>query len=159
HLQRLAVVYARQSSDAQVEYNTGSTELQREGVDRAKTLGWVDNIHLRVGDLGASADEPGSRQEFNRLIDQMLSGLVGAVFVTDVSRIGRNEVDHAKFLHAGRVGEVLLVVGYQIFDLSDPNSSFTAGLLGLGAVRDNRSRSKFGEEAKRRKAAQGLTVT
>src|SRR5262245_25554183 len=112
HLRRTAAVYARQSSNAQVEYNTGSTELQREGVDRAKALGWSENsIELRDGDLGASADEPGSRQEFNRLINEMKSGQIGAVFVTDSSRIGRNEVDHGNFLHAGRVGEVLLVVG------------------------------------------------
>ena len=40
HLERLAIVYVRQSSTKQVEENIESTQLQYKLVDRAAVLGW-----------------------------------------------------------------------------------------------------------------------
>ena len=40
HLERLAIVYVRQSSTKQVEENIESTQLQYRLVDRAAALGW-----------------------------------------------------------------------------------------------------------------------
>jgi DNA invertase Pin-like site-specific DNA recombinase len=157
HLRRGAEVYVRQSSDAQVRSNTGSTELQRDAVALALAWGWAEEaIHLREGDLGASADAPNSREEFNQLLTDMSAGRVGVVFVSQHSRISRNEVDAAVFSYAARLNEVLLVVGYQVFDFTDPNSAFMAGMLGLSAILEHRSKTKFGTEAKRRKARQGV---
>lgn len=156
HLRRGAEVYVRQSSNAQVRSNTGSTEIQRDAVELALEWGWSEeSIHLREGDLGASADTPNSREEFNHLLSDMRAGRVGAVFVSQHSRISRNEVDAAVFSYAARLNEVLLVVGSQVFDLTDPNSAYVAGMMGLSAVLDHRNKTKFGSEAKRRKARQG----
>lgn len=40
HLERLAIVYVRQSSTKQVEENIESTQMQYNLVDRAEALGW-----------------------------------------------------------------------------------------------------------------------
>jgi DNA invertase Pin-like site-specific DNA recombinase len=40
HLRRLALVYVRQSTTAQVEYNRESTERQYRLTERAAQLGW-----------------------------------------------------------------------------------------------------------------------
>ena len=43
HLERLAIVYVRQSSTRQVEENIESTQMQYQLVDRATALGWPRN--------------------------------------------------------------------------------------------------------------------
>ena len=55
HLERLAVVYLRQSSPAQVRLNTRSTERQYALADEAARLGWErERIVVVDGDLGIS---------------------------------------------------------------------------------------------------------
>src|ERR1039458_7743554 len=55
HLERLAMVYLRQSSPAQVRLNTRSTERQYGLADEAARLGWErDRIVVVDGDLGIS---------------------------------------------------------------------------------------------------------
>src|SRR5216684_2782859 len=55
HLQRLALVYVRQSSLHQVQYNTASTARQYNLVDRAKELGWpAEKIVVIDQDQGQS---------------------------------------------------------------------------------------------------------
>ena len=43
HIQRTAVIYIRQSSPAQVEFNRESTARQYALVEKANELGWARN--------------------------------------------------------------------------------------------------------------------
>ena len=55
HLSRLAYVYLRQSSRAQVEHNRESTALQYALVAKAAELGWpVQQVLVIDEDLGVS---------------------------------------------------------------------------------------------------------
>src|SRR4051794_27426025 len=55
HLRRLAVIYIRQSSETQVQQNTGSTEYQRSLAAVAQSYGWPDSqIKVLDEDLGRS---------------------------------------------------------------------------------------------------------
>jgi hypothetical protein len=55
HLRRLALVYVRQSSAAQVEYNRESTERQYQLAERALELGWKrEQVKILDQDLGGS---------------------------------------------------------------------------------------------------------
>ena len=55
HLNRMAMIYIRQSSMNQVRFNTESTERQYALKDKALTLGWADDmIQLIDDDLGVS---------------------------------------------------------------------------------------------------------
>ena len=57
HLRRQAFVYARQSSQAQVEHNVESTALQYALVERAIELGFTgEQVVVIDDDLGVSAD-------------------------------------------------------------------------------------------------------
>ena len=60
HLRRVALVYVRQSTAAQVEYNRESTERQYRLADRAAQLGWKhEQIKVLDQDLGVSGSEIG----------------------------------------------------------------------------------------------------
>ena len=90
HLERLAIVYIRQSSPEQVRDNSGATEVQRRLAERARQWGWPDTrIHVIDGDLGTSGSHPGRRPAFRYMLDQMDRGEVAIVFVNDASRLSR----------------------------------------------------------------------
>ena len=68
HLRRQAFVYARQSSQAQVEHNVESTALQYALVERAIELGFTrEQVVVIDDDLGISADGTVDREGFGRL--------------------------------------------------------------------------------------------
>ena len=53
HLQRLAMVYVRQSSPGQVKNNRESYRVQKRLTLRAESLGWLsDKIKIIEGDQG-----------------------------------------------------------------------------------------------------------
>src|SRR2546426_775970 len=89
HTSRVAAVYIRQSSAAQVRDNVGSALMQRDLVTVPKSWTWLEELIEIRDDLGASAHEPGSREEFERLIVDMRAGRIGAVFILEFSRLGR----------------------------------------------------------------------
>jgi DNA invertase Pin-like site-specific DNA recombinase len=158
HLRRSAAVYIRQSSSAQVRDNVGSALIQLDLVRVPRAWGWSESgIEIR-DDRGSSADEPGSRAEFERLLRDM-AGRLGLVVVSEFSRIGRNELDQAMFSLTARLYNVLLSVGTTVYDFRDPNSAYSASVLGFGAVREHRVRIGQGREARRRKAEHGLEPT
>ena len=56
HLQKMAYVYLRQSTMAQVHHHQESTQRQYALKDRAQELGWrTDQIRVLDADLGISA--------------------------------------------------------------------------------------------------------
>ncbi|WP_379493151.1 hypothetical protein [Nonomuraea rubra] len=66
HLQRLAVVYVRQSTQQQVVHHQESTQLQYALVERAVALGWTaDRVLVIDDDLGMSATTATARTGFN----------------------------------------------------------------------------------------------
>ena len=66
-LKRKAVVYVRQSTQAQVQMNLESQRRQYDLVDEAKRLGFR-NIEVIDDDLGRSASGTVARPGFERLV-------------------------------------------------------------------------------------------
>ena len=94
HLRRQAFVYARQSSQAQVEHNVESTALQYALVERAIELGFTrEQVVVIDDDLGISADGTVDREGFGRLAAEVALGHAGLVLGTNVSRVSRNNAD------------------------------------------------------------------
>ena len=94
HLRRFAVVYMRQSSEEQVQKNTGSTQHQRNLADIAREYGWLDSqIRIIDEDLGKSGATTERRTGLQRLHEMIEADQVGAVFVANISRIGRQVLD------------------------------------------------------------------
>lgn len=78
HRSRLAAVYLRQSSMAQVRENTESTARQYALADEAVRLGWARQDVLVIDtDLGVSGQWGVARAGFTELVTRVCSGQVG----------------------------------------------------------------------------------
>ena len=80
HLERLAVVYVRQSTPAQVRENRESTARQYALAERARGFGWPEErIKTLDCDLGHSAGDTalGTRSGFQELCTLITRGRVG----------------------------------------------------------------------------------
>ena len=89
HLARVAIVYLRQSSTAQVEHNRESTDRQYALVNKAGDLGWsTDKVIVIDEDLGVSGSGVVARSGFARLTAEVALGHVGLVLGLEASRLG-----------------------------------------------------------------------
>src|SRR6266852_4145773 len=162
HFEKLAVIYVRQSTPAQVRDNLGSTDVQRRLADRAREWGWPDSrIDIIDDDLGVSGSHAGLRQGFSRMLDLMDRGEVAIVFVNDASRLSRNPSDAEAFLLRATAKEVLLEVNGQLFSPGDANllELFGLRLQNLLAWWEQANRTRLFRAAKLAKAARGFAVT
>lgn len=80
HLDRLAFIYVRQSSLAQVLQNTASTARQYDLVQRALDLGWPrERVFVIDQDQGQSGASAADRDGFQSLVSEVGLGRAGAV--------------------------------------------------------------------------------
>jgi hypothetical protein len=93
HRCRKAIVYLRQSSEAQVRHNRESQQLQYALASRATQLGFRD-VEVIDTDLGASASLGARRREgFERLLGAVALGEVGLLLSREASRLSRTDKD------------------------------------------------------------------
>ena len=114
-LKRNAVVYVRQSTQAQGQNNLESKRRQYELVDVARRWGFSD-VEVIDDDLGRTASGTMERPGFERLVGDLCTGKVGAVICCDASRLSRNGRDWhrllgfcRKFYAEGAEGAIALV--------------------------------------------------
>jgi DNA invertase Pin-like site-specific DNA recombinase len=109
HLRRSAIVYVRQSSQAQVEHNRESTERQYRLGDRAVSLGWSrEQVQIFDDDLGVSGSGLKERTGFSRMTAEVALGHVGIVLGLEVSRLARNNSDWYRLLDLCGVTNTLI---------------------------------------------------
>jgi DNA invertase Pin-like site-specific DNA recombinase len=107
-LRRRAVVYVRQSSPGQVVHHLESQRRQYGLADRARELGFRDTVVID-DDLGRSGSGLVERPGFQRLVAEVCTGEVGAVFCLEASRLARNGRDwHHLIELCGMVGTVVV---------------------------------------------------
>jgi DNA invertase Pin-like site-specific DNA recombinase len=83
HLDRLAFIYVRQSSLAQVLQNTASTARQYDLVQRALDLGWPrERVFVIDQDQGQSGASAADRDGFQSLVSEVGLGPSSIVFVS-----------------------------------------------------------------------------
>ena len=92
HLPRKAIVYIRQSSPDQVVHHQESQRRQYGLVDRARELGFQRFTAIDE-DLGRTGSGLVERPGFQRLVAEVCSGEVSAVFCLEASRLARNGRD------------------------------------------------------------------
>jgi len=131
HLQRLAVVYIRQSSGKQVRQNQESQLNQRALVQRAEALGWHrQRIQVLDGDLGQSGASTEGRDDFKALAAEVALGHVGIVFGWEVSRLARNNADWYHLLDLAAIFGTLIADIEGIYDPRLYNDRLLLGLKG-----------------------------
>jgi DNA invertase Pin-like site-specific DNA recombinase len=132
HLERLALVYVRQSSPHQVLANQESLKLQYDLQHRAAAAGW-DPARVRVidSDLGRTGRTAEGRRGFQEVVSLVNQERVGILFAYDVTRLARNCTDWYQLLDL--CGYRRCLVGDQdgIYDPATPNGRLILGLKGL----------------------------
>jgi excisionase family DNA binding protein len=153
-LRRRGMVYVRQSSPGQVLHNQESQRRQYGLVDHARTLGF-QNVVVVDEDLGRSGSGLTERPGFQRLVAEVCTGEVGAVFCLEASRLARNGRDwHHLIELCGMVGAVLIDPD-GIYDPALINDRLLLGLKGTMSEFELNLLRQRSLEAIRQKAQRG----
>jgi DNA invertase Pin-like site-specific DNA recombinase len=131
HLQRLAIVYVRQSTQQQVLEHRESTARQYALAHRAVALGWaraaVQVIDEDQGQSGSSAE---GRSGFQRLLAEVSSDRVGLILGLEMSRLARSCKDWHTLLEVCAIYRTLLADADGLYDPSQYNDRLLLGLKG-----------------------------
>ena len=131
HLARLAIVYLRQSSAAQVEHNRESTERQYALAERARELGWpAERIVVIDEDLGLSGAGTAARSGFARLTAEVALARVGLVLGLEASRLARNNAEWYRLIDLAGLTDTLIGDGDGLYHPALFNDKLLLGLKG-----------------------------
>lgn len=131
HLERLAIVYVRQSTVQQVLDHQESTRLQYGLVSRAEALGWSrERITVIDDDLGKSGSTTVGREGFARLVTEVGLDHVGLILGLDMSRLARSNKDWHQLLEICALFGTLIADLDGIYDPSHYNDRLLLGLKG-----------------------------
>ncbi|MFJ8828233.1 recombinase family protein [Streptomyces sp. NPDC102467] len=131
HLDRLAVVYVRQSTPQQVIDHAESTRLQYGLTQRAVDLGWAPSRVLVIDeDLGHSASGLVDRPGFQRLVSEVGLDHVGLVLGVEMSRLARSGREWHQLLDLCALAGALLADPDGVYDPAEHNDRMFLGLKG-----------------------------
>jgi DNA invertase Pin-like site-specific DNA recombinase len=131
HRDRLAAVYVRQSTAAQVADHGESTRLQYGLAERAVTLGWAPSRVLVIDeDLGHSASGADARPGFARLVSEVGLDHVGIVLGIEMSRLARSGREWHQLLELCALSGALLGDLDGVYDPAEHNDRLLLGLKG-----------------------------
>ena len=129
HLDRLAIVYIRQSTPHQVANHRESTDLQYQLRRQAISLGWADDRVVVIDDdQGISGQSVENRPGFQRLLAEVSLGHVGIVFGREMSRLARSCKDWHQLLELCGLFQVLIGDADGVYDPADANDRMLLGL-------------------------------
>ncbi|MBV8347476.1 MAG: recombinase family protein [Mycolicibacterium sp.] len=129
HRDRLAVVYLRQSSMAQVREHAESTMRQYGLVEEAVRLGWAREAVVVIDtDLGVSGRWGVARAGFAELVSRVCTGEVGAIFGLEISRLARSNAEVARLMEFAAITQTLLIDADGVYDPTDVNDRMLLGL-------------------------------
>ena len=153
-LSRRAIVYVRQSSPGQLIHNQESQRRQYGLVDRARELGFSD-VTVIDDDLGRSGSGFIERPGFQRLVAEVCSGEVGAIFCIEASRLARNGRDWHHLIELCGMTDAVVVDPDGIYDPSIINDRLLLGLKGTMSEFELNLLRQRSLEAIRQKAKRG----
>ena len=131
HLNRLALVYVRQSSPQQVLTNQESLRLQYALRERAQELGWrIEDIEVIDTDLGLTAASAQHRAGFKDLLTRVTLGQIGIILSVDVTRLARNCSDWYPLLDVCGFKGCLIADRDGVYDPASANGRLLLGLKG-----------------------------
>ncbi|MDQ3644668.1 MAG: recombinase family protein [Actinomycetota bacterium] len=156
HLRRAALVYVRQSTEAQLERNTESTERQYALVERALELGFArEQVELIDEDLGVSGSGTSERRGFAHLAAEVALGHAGLVLGLEVSRLARNNADWYRLLDLCGVTDTVIGDADGLYHPGSFNDRLLLGLKGTMSEAELHTLRSRLEGGIRNKAARG----
>jgi DNA invertase Pin-like site-specific DNA recombinase len=153
-LRRRALVYIRQSSPDQVLHHQESTRRQYGLVDQARGLGFQSVVVIDE-DLGRTGSGLVERPGFQRLVAEVLSGEVGAVFCLEASRLARNGRDWHHLIELCGMVDAVVVDVDGVYDPNLINDRLLLGLKGTMSEFELNLLKQRSLEARRQKARRG----
>ena len=131
HLNRLAMVYVRQSSPQQVLKNRESRERQYALAQFAQRLGWpAERVVIIDEDQGQSGKTADKRSGFQRLMTEVSLNHVGMVLGLELSRLSRSNKDWHHLIDVCGIFNTLLCDQDAIYDSLDSNDRLLLGMRG-----------------------------
>src|SRR6266498_3937404 len=162
HLERLAMVYVRQSTRQQVTDHGESTRLQYGLVERAVALGWpASRVVVIDEDLGKSGASATGRVGFQRLVTEITMEHVGLVMGIEMSRLARSGADWYQLLELCALSGALLADVDGIYDPVDYNDRLLLGLKGTMSEAELhllKQRMLAGKQAKARRGELAIAL-
>jgi DNA invertase Pin-like site-specific DNA recombinase len=132
HLDRLAIVYVRQSSPQQVLEHRESAELQYDLRRRAVALGWAaDRVIIIDEDQVRSGQTVEGRLGFQRLLAKVGLDHVALILGIEMSRPARSCKDWNQLLELCALFQTLLADQDDLYDPGDYNDRLLLGLTGI----------------------------
>jgi DNA invertase Pin-like site-specific DNA recombinase len=132
HLDRLAIVYVRQSTAHQVAENRESADRQYALAHRAAELGWpADRVLVIDEDQGQSGATSEGRLGFQRLLAEVGLDHVGLILSLEMSRLARSCKDWHQLLELCAMFRTLLGDQDGLYDPIDHNDRLLLGLTGI----------------------------
>src|SRR6202049_1584280 len=154
HLKRRAIVYIRQSSPGQVIHNQESQRRQYGLADHARQLGF-QQVEAIDEDLGRSGSGQVERPGFQRLVAEICTGQVGAVFCIEASRLARNGRDWHHLIDLCGLVRAVVIDPDGVYDPGVLNDRLLLGLKGTMSEFELNLLRQRSLEAIRQKARRG----
>jgi DNA invertase Pin-like site-specific DNA recombinase len=156
HLDRLAIVYVRQSTLMQVREHGESTARQYALAEEAARLGWDASAIVTIDtDLGLSGRSASGRAGFKEIVSRVCVGEVGAIFGLEISRLARSSADLQRLLEFCSLSDTLIVDADGIYDLRNFNDRLLLGLKGTMSEAELHILAGRLQESKRAAARRG----
>jgi len=131
HLDRLAIVYVRQSSPQQVLENRESRERQYALAQFAQRLGWpAERVVIVDEDQGRSGKSADKRSGFQRLMTEVSLNHVGIVLGLELCRLSRSNKDWHQLIDVCGILNTLLCDQDGVYDPLDGNDRLLLGMRG-----------------------------
>jgi excisionase family DNA binding protein len=156
HRDRLALIYLRQSTAAQVRDHTESTMRQYALADAAVALGWDrSQVVVLDRDLGQSGRSTRGRRDFQEVMAKVCQSEAGLVLVLEASRLSRNSADFQRLLEFCQVTDTLIADADGVYDLRDFNDQLLLGFKGTMSAVELHILAQRMQEAKKAAARRG----
>jgi DNA invertase Pin-like site-specific DNA recombinase len=129
HLDRLAIVYVRQSTPQQVLENRESRERQYALAQFAQRLGWpAERVIIIDEDQARSGKSADHRSGFQRLMTEVTLSHVGIVLGLELSRLSRSNAEWHRLIDVCGIFHTLLCDQDGVYDALDSNDRLLLGM-------------------------------
>ena len=129
HLDRLAIVYVRQSSPQQVLENRESRERQYALAQLAQRLGWpAERVVIIDEDQARSGKWADNRSGYQRLMSEVTLSHVGIVLGLEHSRVSRSNAEWHRLIDVCGIFHTLLCDQDGVYDALDSNDRLLLGM-------------------------------
>ncbi len=160
HLAGEAGLYIRQSSAQQVRDHTGSAAFQESQERHLEALGYSKaQIRKFDEDQGRSGTSSEQRTDFQALMEEIKARRIRVVAMSEVSRLGRDEMELARFILLCELNNVVLLENGIVRDLREVGDWTLVKLQAVMAEGENRRKTQRCQAGRRAKAEKGIPVS